>query len=84
MVARFKPGDPSTAPKKWKASPSKKGGKETAVISCPQCGKAFRLTGHTITPLAKVEGEVKCPAGCGWSSDHVVLKRWTQRRKDRA
>jgi hypothetical protein len=58
----------------------KSDGRLTATMSCPTCGGAASLSGHTIAPDGDVSPSVVCPHdGCDFH-EYVTLLGWSAPR----
>ena len=51
------------------------GGKRTALVCCPGCGKLVSLTDHTIDPDGTVTPSLVCPFKCDFH-EFVKLADW--------
>ena len=72
-MTEFYKGDISQKKGCWERA---KGAKyDTAMISCPKCGKIASLTSHTIADDGAVTPSLVCPHDCGFH-DHAKLLGW--------
>jgi len=61
---------------RWQRSNT--GGRKTAVVACPKCGKISSLAGHEIDEIGRVTPSLMCPHDKCEFHDFVQLIGWSR------